>query len=45
MKTNLIRIALAAAAVTALGLTACSSGAQSKPTRKEENTSEHQAPE
>ena len=31
MKTNLIRIALAAAAVTALGLSACSAGAENKP--------------
>ena len=31
MKTNLIRIALAATAVTALGLSACSAGAETKP--------------
>ena len=31
MKTTVIRIALAVAAVTALGLTACSAGAESKP--------------
>ena len=43
MKTTLIRIALAVAAVTALGLTACSAGAESKPAGNTQAVSTPQA--
>ena len=43
MKTNPIRIALAAAAVTALGLSACSAGAETKPAGNTQAVSTTQA--
>ena len=43
MKTNLIRIALATAAITVLGLSACSAGAENKPAGNTQAVSTTQA--